>query len=45
MEKGLAVLEVKEDNKAYVELSINSIVRLNSPGTMKVRGIHQGMEL
>ncbi|TYJ97717.1 histone-lysine N-methyltransferase ASHR1 isoform X3 [Cucumis melo var. makuwa] len=35
VEKHLAVLEVKEENKAFVELSINSIVGLNDPGTMK----------
>ena len=32
------MLEVKEDNKAYVELSINFVVGLNDPSTMKVRG-------
>ena len=45
MEKGLAVLEVKEDNKTYVELSINSVVGLNDLGTMKVRGKLLGMEV
>lgn len=39
------MLEVKEENKAFVELSINSIVGLNDPGTMKVRGKLQGMEV
>ncbi|TYK01646.1 ty3-gypsy retrotransposon protein [Cucumis melo var. makuwa] len=37
-EKELAVMEVKENNKAYVELSINSVVGLNDPSIMKVRG-------
>ncbi|KAL0550402.1 hypothetical protein IC582_014912 [Cucumis melo] len=36
--KELTRLEVKGDNTAYVELSINSMVGLNDPGTMKVRG-------
>ncbi|TYK31571.1 Transposon Tf2-9 polyprotein [Cucumis melo var. makuwa] len=35
-DKELAVMEVKENNKAYVELSINSVVGLNDPGTMKI---------
>ncbi|KAA0036455.1 Ty3/gypsy retrotransposon protein [Cucumis melo var. makuwa] len=37
-EKTLAVLQVEEEQKAYAELSINSVVGLNDPGTMKVRG-------
>ncbi|TYK22245.1 ty3-gypsy retrotransposon protein [Cucumis melo var. makuwa] len=44
-EKGLAMLEVKDDNKAFVELSINSVVGLNDPGTMKVRGKLRDMEI
>ncbi|KAL0553978.1 hypothetical protein IC582_007883 [Cucumis melo] len=36
-EKELTLMEVKENNKAYVELSINSIIGLNDPGTIKVR--------
>ncbi|KAA0064015.1 ty3-gypsy retrotransposon protein [Cucumis melo var. makuwa] len=35
--KELATLEVKGDNTTYVELSINSVVGLNDPVTMKVR--------
>ncbi|KAA0041877.1 ty3-gypsy retrotransposon protein [Cucumis melo var. makuwa] len=37
-EKELAMMVVKENNKGYVELSINSVIGLNDPGTMKVRG-------
>ncbi|TYJ97700.1 Transposon Tf2-9 polyprotein [Cucumis melo var. makuwa] len=33
--KELTSLEVKETNQAVIELSINSVVRLNDPGTMK----------
>ena len=36
--KELNRLEVKEDITTYVELSINSVVGLNDPVTMKVRG-------
>ncbi|KAL4033568.1 hypothetical protein IC575_006666 [Cucumis melo] len=36
-EKTLAVLQVEEEQKAYAELSINSVVGLNDPETMKVR--------
>ncbi|TYK10932.1 ty3-gypsy retroelement transposase [Cucumis melo var. makuwa] len=32
------MIEVKEDTTTFVELSINSVVGLNYPGTMKVRG-------
>ncbi|KAA0037988.1 Ty3/gypsy retrotransposon protein [Cucumis melo var. makuwa] len=35
-EKELAVMEVKENNKAYIELSINSVIGLNDSGTMKI---------
>ncbi|KAL4010620.1 hypothetical protein IC575_030122 [Cucumis melo] len=39
IEKGeLNILEVKGDTTTFVELSINSVVGLNDPGTMKVRG-------
>ena len=39
VEKGeLNKLEVKGDTTTFVELSINSVVGLNDPGTMKVRG-------
>ncbi|KAA0062427.1 Retrovirus-related Pol polyprotein from transposon 297 family [Cucumis melo var. makuwa] len=44
-EKGLTMLEEKDDNKAFVELSINSVVGLNGPGTMKVRGKLRDMEI
>ncbi|KAA0066183.1 Ty3/gypsy retrotransposon protein [Cucumis melo var. makuwa] len=43
-EKTLAVLQVEEEQKAYAELSINSVVGLNDPGTMKVRGKLQERE-
>ncbi|KAA0058232.1 Ty3/gypsy retrotransposon protein [Cucumis melo var. makuwa] len=35
---GKAVSEINEDITTVVELSINSVVGLNDPGTMKVRG-------
>ncbi|TYK02775.1 Transposon Ty3-I Gag-Pol polyprotein [Cucumis melo var. makuwa] len=39
VEKGeLNKLEVKGDTTTFVELSINSVVSLNDPSTMKVRG-------
>ena len=44
-EKTLAVLQVEEEQKAYAELSINSVVGLNDPETMKVRGKLQGREV
>ncbi|KAL0536565.1 hypothetical protein IC582_025514 [Cucumis melo] len=37
-EKQLATLEVIDENQNFAELSINSVVGLNDPGTMKVRG-------
>ncbi|TYK11081.1 ty3-gypsy retrotransposon protein [Cucumis melo var. makuwa] len=37
-EKELAMMVVKENNKGYAELSINSVIGLDDPGTMKVRG-------
>ncbi|KAL4021245.1 hypothetical protein IC575_020039 [Cucumis melo] len=45
IEKGLAVLKVKQDNKTCVELSINFVVGLNDSGTMKIRGKLQGMKV
>ncbi|KAA0049858.1 transposon Tf2-1 polyprotein isoform X1 [Cucumis melo var. makuwa] len=44
-EKTLTMLQVEEEQKAYAELSINSIVGLNDPGTIKVRGKLQGREV
>ncbi|TYK05483.1 ty3-gypsy retrotransposon protein [Cucumis melo var. makuwa] len=43
--KGLAMLEVKDDNQTFVELSINSVVGLNDPDTMKVKGKLRDMEI
>ncbi|KAA0047482.1 histone-lysine N-methyltransferase ASHR1 isoform X3 [Cucumis melo var. makuwa] len=43
--KELSRPEVKGDNAAYVELSINSVVGLNDLGTMKVRGKLQEEEV
>ncbi|KAL0540117.1 hypothetical protein IC582_024347 [Cucumis melo] len=37
-EKTLAILQVEEEQKAFAELSLNSVIRLNDPGTMKVKG-------
>ncbi|KAA0056171.1 ty3-gypsy retrotransposon protein [Cucumis melo var. makuwa] len=37
-EKELAMMVVKENNKGYAKLSINSVIGLDDPGTMKVRG-------
>ncbi|TYK11164.1 Transposon Ty3-G Gag-Pol polyprotein [Cucumis melo var. makuwa] len=39
------VAEVQPHTTACVELSINSVVGLNDPGTMKVRGSLQGKEV
>ena len=36
--KELTSLEVKESNQTVIELSINSVVGLNDPDTMKVKG-------
>ncbi|KAA0053433.1 ty3-gypsy retrotransposon protein [Cucumis melo var. makuwa] len=36
-EKTLAVLQVEEEQKAFAELSLNFVVGLNDPGTMKVK--------
>ncbi|KAA0046241.1 Ty3/gypsy retrotransposon protein [Cucumis melo var. makuwa] len=44
-EKTLAVLQVEEEHKAFAELSLNSVVGLNDPGTLKVRGKLQGREV
>ncbi|KAA0046073.1 Transposon Ty3-G Gag-Pol polyprotein [Cucumis melo var. makuwa] len=44
-EKDLGRLEVNEDLTTVVELSINSVVGLNDPGTMKVRGKLLGEEV
>ncbi|KAA0047243.1 Retrotransposable element Tf2 [Cucumis melo var. makuwa] len=44
-EKTLAVLQVEEEQKAFAELSTNSVVGLNDLGTMKVRGKLQGREV
>ncbi|TYK21518.1 Ty3/gypsy retrotransposon protein [Cucumis melo var. makuwa] len=41
----LRVAEVQPHTTACVELSINSVVGLNDPGTMKVRGSLQGKEV
>lgn len=43
--KELNTIEVIEEGSAYVELSINSMVRLNDPGTMKMKGKIQGREV
>ncbi|KAA0059478.1 hypothetical protein IC582_002783 [Cucumis melo] len=44
-EKELGRIEVNEDITTVVELSINSVVGLNDPGTMKVRGKLFGEEV
>ncbi|KAA0039461.1 Ty3/gypsy retrotransposon protein [Cucumis melo var. makuwa] len=44
-EKELGRIEVNEDITIVVELSINSVVGLNDPGTMKVRGKLLGEEV
>ncbi|KAL0540685.1 hypothetical protein IC582_020695 [Cucumis melo] len=44
-EKELGRIEVNEDITTVVELSINSVVGLNDPGTMKVRGKLLGEEV
>ncbi|KAA0057272.1 hypothetical protein IC582_010044 [Cucumis melo] len=44
-EKELATLEVKDDNQTLIELSINSMVGLNDPGTTKVKGMIQNKEI
>ncbi|KAL0548958.1 hypothetical protein IC582_013436 [Cucumis melo] len=41
----LRTVEVQPQTTACVELSINSVVGLNDPGTMKVRGTLQGKEV
>ncbi|KAL4025181.1 hypothetical protein IC575_013559 [Cucumis melo] len=41
----LSCIELKEDVTTVVELSINSVVGLNDPGTMKVRGKLFGEEV
>ncbi|KAL0541544.1 hypothetical protein IC582_021596 [Cucumis melo] len=41
----LRTVEVQKNTTACVELSINSVVRLNDPGTMKVRGSLQEKEV
>ncbi|KAL0560774.1 hypothetical protein IC582_001187 [Cucumis melo] len=41
----LRTVEVRPQATACVELSINSVVGLNDPGTMKVRGTLQGKEV
>ncbi|TYJ98848.1 transposon Tf2-1 polyprotein isoform X1 [Cucumis melo var. makuwa] len=43
--KELGCIEVNEDITTVVELSINSVVGLNDPGTMKVRGKLFGEEV
>ncbi|TYK23464.1 putative retroelement pol polyprotein [Cucumis melo var. makuwa] len=44
-EKELGCIEVNENVTTVVELSINSVVGLNDPGTMKVRGKLLGEEV
>ncbi|KAL0536628.1 hypothetical protein IC582_025586 [Cucumis melo] len=44
-EKTLAVLQVEEEHKAFAELFLNSVVELNDPSTLKVRGKLQGREV
>ncbi|KAL0537842.1 hypothetical protein IC582_026831 [Cucumis melo] len=41
----MRVAEVQPHTTTYVELSINSVVGLNDPGTMKVKGSLQGKEV
>ena len=41
-QKELNALEVVEESQVVVELSINSVVGLSNPGTMKVKGVIQG---
>ncbi|KAL0537222.1 hypothetical protein IC582_026197 [Cucumis melo] len=43
--KELASLEVKENNQTVIKLSINSVVGLNDPGTMKVKGMINNKEI
>ncbi|KAA0032165.1 transposon Tf2-1 polyprotein isoform X1 [Cucumis melo var. makuwa] len=44
-EKTLALLQVEEEQKTFAELSLNSVVGLNDPGTMKVKGKLQEKEV
>ncbi|KAL0533232.1 hypothetical protein IC582_030448 [Cucumis melo] len=44
-EKELGCMEINENLTTVVELSINSVVGLNDPGTMKVRGKLLGEEV
>ncbi|KAA0037390.1 ty3-gypsy retrotransposon protein [Cucumis melo var. makuwa] len=44
-EKTLALLQVEEELKTFAELSLNSVVGLNDPGTMKVKGKLQEREV
>ncbi|KAL0543107.1 hypothetical protein IC582_018194 [Cucumis melo] len=44
-EKELGCIEINENLTTVVELSINSVVGLNDPGTMKVRGKLLGEEV
>lgn len=39
------MVRVAEEDQAIVELSINSVVGLSNPGTMKVRGNIKGKEV
>ena len=41
-QKELNALEVVEESQVVVELSINSVVGLSNPGTMKVKEMIQG---
>ncbi|TYK11209.1 Transposon Tf2-6 polyprotein [Cucumis melo var. makuwa] len=43
-EKPLALLQLEEEQKTFAELSLNSVVGLNDPGTMKVKGKLQEKE-
>ena len=44
-EKELKMVRINEEDQAIIELSINSVVGLSNPGTMKVRGEIEGKEV
>ena len=44
-QRELNAIEITEEGRAVVELSINSVVELPNPGTMKVKGEIQGKEV
>ena len=44
-EKELKMVRIDEEDQAIIELSINFVVGLSNPGTMKVRGEIEGKEV